>query len=83
MKFRHKKIPCLAAWANYQQRRNYIMNSKQIDINKIIDLDGAFNLIFDAFTVDSQTTKEQNDRLALARKNGYSIVRNELLRNAK
>lgn len=59
------------------------MNSKQIDINKIIDLDGAFNLIFDAFTVDSQTTKEQNDRLALARKNGYSIVRNELLRNAK
>ena len=59
------------------------MNSKQIDINKIIDLDRAFNLIFDAFTVDNRTTKEQNDRLALARKNDYSVARNELLRNAK
>ena len=59
------------------------MIHNQVDINKIIDLDRAFNLIFDAFSVDPNTTKQQNDRLALARKNGYSVFRNELLRGVK
>ena len=59
------------------------MRHNQVDINKIIDLDRAFNLIFDAFSVDSRTSKEQNARLALARKNGYSVFRNDLLRGVK